>query len=72
MTIDFVDVSRTFCQSEAIREVHVQLSAEESAPKMYRHLKKSVYGVRDAPQNWGQPFTDFKRSVGLKSGQSSP
>ena len=72
MKIDFIDISRAFFQADAIREVYVELSQEDAEQGMCAKLKKSMYGTRDAAQNWGQAYTQFMCSVGFSKGQSSP
>ena len=72
MKIDFIDISRAFFQADAIREVYVELPLEDATPGMCGKLRKSMYGTRDAAQNWGQTYTQFMCSVGFEKGQSSP
>ena len=35
-------------------------------------LLKSMYGTRDAAQNWGAAYKEFMKSMGFRSGVSSP
>ena len=42
MKIDFIDISRVFFQAEAIKEVDVELPAEDSEQGMCGRLEKSV------------------------------
>ena len=72
MKIDFVDISRAFFQADAIREVYVELPDEDQSPGMCGKLLKSMYGTRDAAQNWGMAYTDFMESIGFVKGKSSP
>jgi len=72
MKIDFIDISRAFFQADAIREVYVELPAEDAADGMCAKLKKSMYGTRDAAQNWGYAYTQFMCDTGFVRGQSSP
>ena len=39
---------------------------------MCGELRKSMYGTRDAAQNWEFEYSDFMESVGFKRGKSSP
>ena len=50
--IGFVGISRGFFQADAIRGVYVELPAEDAEPDMCAKLKQSMYGTRDAAQNW--------------------
>ena len=72
MKIDFIDISRAFFQADAIREVYVELPAEDAEEGMCAKLKKSMYGTRDAAQNWGYAYTQFMQDAGFKKGKSSP
>ena len=72
MKIDFIDISRAFVQADAIREVYVELPGEDAGQGMCAKLKKSMYGTRDAAQNWGHAYTQFMSDVGFKRGQSTP
>ena len=70
--IDFIDISRAFFQADAIRNVYVELPLEDQSPGMCGKLLKSMYGTRDAAQNWGMAYTDFMESIGFVKGKSSP
>jgi len=70
--IDFIDISRAFFQADAIREVFVELPAEDYEPGMCARLKKSMYGTRDAAQNWGHAYSGFLVKIGFVRGESSP
>ena len=35
-------------------------------------LCKSMYGTRDAAQNWGAEYTQFMESIGFETGKASP
>ena len=72
MKLDFIDISRSFFQAEAIRDVYVELPGEDSAVGMCGKLKKSMYGSRDAAQNWGYAHTQFMQPEGFIRGLSSP
>ena len=72
MKIDFIDISRAFFQADAIRDVYVELPEEDQSPGMCGRLIKSMYGTRDAAQNWGMAYTQFMESIGFTKGLSSP
>ena len=54
--IDLIDVSRAFFHAEALREVYIQLPDEDYEEGMCGLLKKSLYGTRDAAQNWAASY----------------
>ena len=66
MKIDFIDISRAYFQADAIREVYVQLPDEDWEEGMCGKLLKSMYGTRDAAQNWGMAYCDFMQSIGFQ------
>ena len=35
-------------------------------------LLKSMYGTRDAAQNWGMAYCEFMQSIGFQRGKASP
>ena len=54
------DVSRAFFHANATRDVYVQLLDEEKAEGeegMCSKLNISMYGTRDAAQNWQAEFS---------------
>ena len=59
MKIDFINICRAFYQAHAVREVYVELLAEDAEQGMRAKLKESMYGTRDAAQNWGHAYTQF-------------
>ena len=48
----FIDVKRAYFQASAKRPVYVQLPPEDASPGQCGRLNKSMYGTRDAAQNW--------------------
>ena len=50
--LDFTDVSRAYFHADAVRDVYVKLPEEDSEPGMCGNLVKTMYGTRDAAQNW--------------------
>ena len=72
MKIDFIDISRAYFQAEAIRRVYVELPEEDYSEGMCGLLQKSMYGTRDAAQNWGEAYSSFMRSIGFTQGTGSP
>ena len=72
MEIDSVDISRALFQADAIPEVYVELSGENHGHGMCGKLTKSMYGTRDAAQNWGLAYTQFMTDSGFVREPSSP
>ena len=72
MKIDFIDISRAYFQADAIRDMYVQLPDEDREEGMCGRLMKSMYGTRDAAQNWGAAYSEFMKSVGFRQGKASP
>jgi len=56
----------------ARRDVFVELPEEDAEEGMCGWLVKSLYGTRDAAQNWEQEYTEFMTSIGFKAGIASP
>ena len=71
MKIDFIDISRAYFQADAIREVYVELPDEDWEEGMCGKLLKSMYGTRDAAQNWGAAYSEFMKSIGFQQGKAS-
>ena len=72
MKLDFIDISRAYFQAAAIRDVYVELPDEDAEPGMCGKLIKSMYGTRDAAQNWGEEYAKFMVDIGFRRGKSSP
>ena len=72
MKLDFIDISRAYFQAAAVRNVYVQLPDEDYEAGMCGKLLKSMYGTRDAAQNWRAEYTEFMIAVGFRRGKSNP
>ena len=67
------DVSRAFFCAPARRQVFVELLEEDKDHRdMVRELNLSVYGTRDAGQNWGEECADTMKAIGFEQGKASP
>eukprot|EP00972_Heterocapsa_arctica_P031104 4579798-Heterocapsa_arctica.AAC.1 len=55
--IALIDVKRAHIRSPAMRDIFVELPAERAQERMCGHLKRSMYGTRDAAYNWDMEFT---------------
>ena len=69
--IDFVDIKSAYFQAGSIREVDVDLPEKDQSPGS-GSLGISMYGTRDAAQNWGEAYMPFMTSVGFAKGIESP
>ena len=59
MKLDFIDVRRAYFQAKARRSVYVKLPEEDATPGYVGKLLKSMYGTRDAAQNWEAEYCEF-------------
>ena len=57
--IDVIDISNAFFHADALREVYVELPPEDYEENMCALLLKSLYGTRDAAQNWANAYMEF-------------
>ena len=70
--MDLIDIRRAYFHAYATREVYVELPAEDHEEGMCGKLYKSMYGTRDAAQNWQAGYTEFMKAIGFTIGMSSP
>ena len=69
------DVSRVFFHARATREVYVQIPEEdqkEGEGKLCGKLNFSMYGTRDAAQNWQAEYSQRLVDNGFKQGIATP
>ncbi len=69
------DVKRAYFYAPAAREIYVELCEEDREPgdeEMCGILNYSMYGTRDAAQNWQIEFTRTLLQMGFNQGKSSP
>jgi hypothetical protein len=72
MKLDFIDIRKAFFHADARREVYVELSKEDHTDGKCGKLKKSLYGTRDAAQNWMDAYTKAMEDMGFRRGAASP
>ena len=72
MKIDFIDIRRAYFHAKCRRELYISLPDEDWEEGMCGKVNKSIYGTRDAAQNWEEEYNDFMVSVGFKRGLASP
>ena len=58
MKLDFNDVKRAYFNAKAHREIYVELPSEDAIEGMCGKLLKSMYGTRDAAQNWEYEYME--------------
>ena len=73
----FIDVSKAYFHAPAQRSVYVELpdealEAHERGGHICGRLNFSLYGTRDAAQNWELAYTQFLTGLGFIRGLSSP
>ena len=70
-----IDVSRAYFYAKSIRPVFIQIPAEDRQPgdeDMVGKLNLSLYGTRDAAQNWAVEYTRTLTEAGFEAGKASP
>eukprot|EP00973_Karenia_brevis_P012895 1749607-Karenia_brevis.AAC.1 len=69
------DVKRAYFYAAATREIFIEIPAEDREPgdeaKVAR-LNLSLYGTRDAAQNWGREVDKLFAGIGFRRGAGSP
>jgi hypothetical protein len=73
----FIDVSKAYFHAPVKRDVYVvlpdeALSPEERGGHICGKLCYSLYGTRDAAQNWEDAYSNFLCELGFRRGLSSP
>ena len=70
-----IDVRRAYFYAKATRPVYIEIPIEDFEPgdegKVAR-LNLSLYGTRDAAQNWAKEYTTFLEESCFKTGLASP
>ena len=69
------DISRAFFHAKAERDVYVQLAPEDvllGEEGMCGKLRYSMYGTRDAAQNWYKEYSAQLKEMGFTQGKASP
>ena len=69
------ELGRAFFHANVCREVFVQLAEEDrklGEERMCGKLNYSIYGTRDAAQNWANEYTDMLINIGFRQGRAYP
>ena len=75
MTIIFADVRRAYFNAKATRDVYVKLPKEDpnsGDSNICGNLRLSMYGTRDAAQNWERECSNKLVEQGFTKGKTSP
>ena len=70
-----VDVKRAYFYAPARRPIFIELPEEDRLPgdeDKVAQLNLSLYGTRDAAQNWEHAYINFMVDVGFVNGVASP
>ena len=70
-----IDVRRAYFYAPVQRPVFIEIPAEDRMPgdeDMVGELDFSLYGTRDAAQNWESAYSTFMEGIGFAKGRASP
>ena len=70
-----IDVKRAYFYAKAKRSVYIEIPIEDWEPGdegRVGKLELSLYGTRDAAQNWATEYTNTLKQLGFKAGAASP
>ena len=73
--IAIIDIKRAYFDAKSKRPTFVEIPIEdqnEGDEGMIGQLELSLYGTRDAAQNWSDEYTSTLKQWGFKVGLSSP
>ena len=73
--IQLIDVSRAHFYADAVRDVYIQLPAEDprsEEPGACSKLEKTMYGTLDAAERWGEHYAATLTKAGFLRGTASP
>ena len=71
----FLDISRAYFNAKATRNLFIKIPPEDYEPGDEHKvgiLMKSLYGTRDAAQNWENEYSSFLAGLGFTQGLASP
>jgi hypothetical protein len=70
-----IDIKRAYFYAKARRDVYVKIPDEDMEPgdeNRVAKLRLSLYGTRDAAQNWAREYGSHLCSIGFEKGKASP
>ena len=71
----YIDVSRAYFYAKSIRPTYIKLPEEDARsgePGLVGRLKYSMYGTRDAAQNWAEEYSATLVKAGYQRGRANP
>ena len=73
LDLSFVDVRKAYFNATPVRNTHLQFPNELGAPaSKIAHLKRCVYGTRDAGLLWEETYAQCLSQLGVTSGVGNP
>ena len=72
LKLAFIDIKKAYLYARARRAVYVELPPGEEQSGMCARLNVSLYGTRDAAQNWEYAYTEVLEGMGYTRGVSTP
>ena len=75
MRMATIDIKRAYFYAPVEREVFIQIPEEDKSPgdeDKVAQLRLSLYGTRDAAQNWARRYSKHLMSLGFTQGRASP
>jgi hypothetical protein len=72
MCMMHVDVSRAYFHAPSKRTTIIELPEEDKEGSLVGRLRMSMYGTRDAQQNWEETYVKVLIDIGFKRGVGSP
>ena len=72
--IGVIDVSRAYFHAKCKRALYIQIPDEDWEPGdegRVGELQLSLYGTRDAAQNWAETYTKYLNRIGFIQGRGS-
>ena len=75
MRMASIDIKRAYFYAPVRREVYIKIPAEDfevGDEGRVARLRLSLYGTRDAAQNWAAEYTKQLEKIGFVKGCASP
>ena len=75
LRIATIDIKRAYFYAPVQRKVYIRPPLEDMLPgeeDMVGELQLSLYGTRDAAQNWMKEYSMHLKSIGFEQGRASP
>ena len=73
IVLSFVDIKKAYFNGVPRRNVHLAFPKELAIPEhLVAHLKRCVYGTRDAGAIWEDCYADALMEMGFERGTASP